>query len=475
MNPVLLIDFGSTYTKITAVDTDMPRLLGTTSAFTTVTTDINEGLAIALAALERKLGKTDYSSVYACSSAAGGLRMMASGLVPELTAKAAKLASLGAGARLARTFSYELTQEDIDFIRSDPPDIFLLAGGTDGGNTTVIEHNAKMLSSLSPAFPILYAGNRSARDACRSILSGFHLTVTENLMPRLGELNTEPVQKEIRTLFLDRIVHAKGMTEASELLSSIVMPTPAAVLQAVTLLADGLNGDGTGSNTGTSVKERQGLGELVAIDPGGATTDVYSVAEGKPLHPNTVIKGLPEPRTKRTVEGDLGMRYGATGILEAAGAEEIAALAGMPPAEAKRSIEALHAHPETLPGTDAHLQALDYALAAKAVEIAMTRHAGKIEEVYTPVGKGYVQSGKDLTAVKTIVLTGGSLIRATRLADIAVHALYSLRESASLKPLHADILLDKEYILAAMGLLSVPFPQAALTLMKAHVGKIATI
>ena len=90
MRPILLIDFGSTYTKVTAVDVDNGVLLGTSSSYTTVETDINEGLANAIALLEKKTGHIEFSERYAASSAAGGLKMMASGLVPELTADAAK-------------------------------------------------------------------------------------------------------------------------------------------------------------------------------------------------------------------------------------------------------------------------------------------------------------------------------------------------------------------------------------------------
>ena len=100
MKPVLLIDFGSTYTKVTAVDLEEERLLGTAASYTTVQTDINDGLQKALSLLEQKTGKLEFDATYACSSAAGGLRMMACGLVPELTSEAAKLASLGAGAKL---------------------------------------------------------------------------------------------------------------------------------------------------------------------------------------------------------------------------------------------------------------------------------------------------------------------------------------------------------------------------------------
>ena len=134
MKPVLLIDFGSTYTKLTAVDVDGECLLGTAASYTTVQTDINDGLQKALDLLEQKTGKLDFDACYACSSAAGGLRMVTSGLVPELTGEAAKLASLGAGAKVVGVYAFQLTEDDLEDIQAAKPDIFLLVGGTDGGN-----------------------------------------------------------------------------------------------------------------------------------------------------------------------------------------------------------------------------------------------------------------------------------------------------------------------------------------------------
>ena len=99
-HPVLLIDFGSTYTKITAVDTDSGTLLQTAQSFTTVETDIRDGLQNALQKADVTL--EDFAAVYACSSAAGGLRMAVSGLMPDLTSKAARMAALGAGAKVVR-------------------------------------------------------------------------------------------------------------------------------------------------------------------------------------------------------------------------------------------------------------------------------------------------------------------------------------------------------------------------------------
>ena len=131
MRPILLIDFGSTYTKLTAVDVEGEVILGTAASYTTVQTDIGDGLRKGLQLLEEKTGKLDYEKTYACSSAAGGLRMVASGLVPELTSEAAKLASLGAGAKIVGLYSYQMTEEDIEEIGRLKPDIFLLVGGTD--------------------------------------------------------------------------------------------------------------------------------------------------------------------------------------------------------------------------------------------------------------------------------------------------------------------------------------------------------
>lgn len=453
MKPVLLIDFGSTYTKLTAVDVESETLLGTAASYTTVSTDINEGLENALAKLEEKTGKLQYADCYACSSAAGGLRMITSGLVPELTGEAAKLASLGAGAKVVRVYAFQLTEDDIADIAREKPDIFLLVGGTDGGNTANILHNARMLATMKPEFPVVIAGNRTAARECERILKDFETHICPNVMPKFGQLQVEPTQKVIREIFLNRIIHAKGLSKASQLLSDIMMPTPAAVLQAMDLLAQGCGGE-------------EGIGELIAVDVGGATSDVYSITDGMPEGMNTVYKGLPEPYSKRTVEGDIGMRYSITGVAEAAGLTALAQVAGLSEDRTEELIRYLSEHTDTVPGDDPELKALDYAVACMAVREAVRRHAGTMEETYTMMGKTYVQSGKNLTRVKSIVVTGGSLIHAEAPEKIATYALYDPSQPESLRPLHADVLVDKTYILAAMGLLSSYYPQAALRIMK---------
>ena len=457
MKPVLLTDFGSTYTKLTAVDVDGASLLGTAAAYTTVQTDINEGFSRALAALQARLGPIAYEEAYACSSAAGGLRMMVSGLVPELTLEAARLASLGAGAKLVGQFSFELTEDDLEEIQRTRPDIFLLVGGTDGGNTACIVHNAQMLASLHPDFPIIVAGNRTAARQCMRLLEGCQARLCENVMPKFGVLKTGQTQAAIRELFLGRIIQAKGLDRAASRMNDILMPTPAAVLTALELLTGGCEGE-------------EGIGELCCVDVGGATTDVYSICEGMPRQMNRVYKGLPEPYAKRTVEGDIGMRYSVLGILDEVGAQRLSQLSGLTPERVTELCGMLSAHTELVPEADGELSRLDYALACMAVETAMRRHAGSIEETYTMLGQTFVQSGKDLSEVRRIVVTGGSLIHSARARDIAAFACASADDPSSLRPRNAQILLDQSYILAAMGLLSTHYPQAALQIMKGKIG-----
>ena len=453
MKPILLIDFGSTYTKLTAVDVDAEEILGTAQAYTTVQTDINDGLSEGLRLLEEKTGKLTYDKTYACSSAAGGLRMVTSGLVPELTGEAAKMASLGAGAKVVGVYAFQLTQDDMEDIVASQPDIFLLVGGTDGGNTECILHNAKMLATIQPKFPIVVAGNRTAARECERILEGCEVHICPNVMPKFGVLKIEDTQKKIREIFLNRIIQAKGLSQAAQLLSDIMMPTPSAVLQAMNLLAQGCEGE-------------TGIGELVAVDVGGATTDVYSVADGMPEAFNTVYKGLPEPYSKRTVEGDIGMRYSIHGIVEAAGISRVAQLSGLAESRVEELVNYLRANTETVPNGDKELEKLDKALASMAVEEAVRRHAGTIEETYTMMGQTFVQEGKNLTKVRQIVVTGGSLIHTKETEDIARFALFSPMQPASLRPKQADVWVDRTYILAAMGLLSSYYPQAALRIMK---------
>jgi uncharacterized protein (TIGR01319 family) len=160
------------------------------------------------------------------------------------------------------------------------------------------------------------------------------------------------------------------------------------------------------------------------------------------------------------------MRYSIQGIVDAAGLDTVSRLSGLKPKRVQELVDYLKEHTDTVPNGDEELEALDHALACAAVEEAVGRHAGTIEETYTMMGLTYVQSGKNLTKVRQVIVTGGSLIHTKRTPEIAAHALYSPAHPASLRPKAADVWVDRSYILAAMGLLSSHYPAAALRIMK---------
>ncbi len=457
MQSVLLIDFGSTFTKLTLADLDERRITATAQSFTTAQTDIMQGFQNALDILKKKAGDVSCAKRLACSSAAGGLRMLASGLVPSLTSKAARLAAFGAGAKVLKTYAYELTDDDIKEIDSINPDIFLLTGGTDGGNYKVIEANAKKIAKCEKPFPVVIAGNRSADKSCASsIESPLHpVFITENVMPELNRLNIAPAQQVIRRIFLERIISGKGLSKEKALIDGILMPTPSSVLSALTLLSEG-------------TENVKGLGEIVCIDLGGATTDVYSIAKGYPSQSSVMLHGLQEPYAKRSVEGDIGMRYSSMGIIEAAGIEAVASLAKAEEQDVENYISILKKDKSFIPETQKE-HMLDEALAALAVRTALIRHAGEVQRVFTPSGAVFKQQGKDLTNVKTVILTGGALIHSNNGQHILDMAVENVDEQR-LVPRKAGAYIDKRYILSAMGLLATCDREAACAIMKDNIG-----
>ena len=190
MDAYLLVDFGSTYTKLTVVDIDKEEIIATAKAITTIEDNIIIGYENAYSEIEQMLkGKVvNYTNKLACSSAAGGLKMIAIGLVPELTSEAAKIAALGAGARVLKVYSYGLTLTEIEEIKNSDLDIILLAGGTNGGNKECIIHNAKMLADNEIKLPIVVAGNKVASDEIRQIFTKakMYFSITKNVMPALS-------------------------------------------------------------------------------------------------------------------------------------------------------------------------------------------------------------------------------------------------------------------------------------------------
>lgn len=452
METALLIDFGSTYTKVTLVDLNAEKLLGTAKAFTTIDTDIMEGLAKSCAELKQRIGFDPLSAdkKIACSSAAGGLKLIAVGLVRDLTVEAARRAALGAGARVLEAFAHRLTARELKRMRELAPDIILLAGGTDGGNQEVLIENARLLAEEGPRVPVVVAGNKAAADTAADFLrkAGLDCRVTENVMPEVNKLNVEPARGAIREVFLEKIVEAKGLKRAEQLIDQVMMPTPAAVLTAAKLLSQGVHG-------------HEGLGELIVLDIGGATTDVHSIAKGDPTKAGVILKGLPEPLAKRTVEGDLGMRYSARALCEAAGQDRLSrALGAGAFARLEAFLDRIDDDPGFVPRSDPEWE-LDEGLASVAADMAVGRHTGIIEAAYTPFGASYVQYGKDLTACPNLIGTGGVLVNHRSPAKILGASLFNEAEPTILRPQKPKLWVDSNYILAAMGLLAEIAPETA--------------
>jgi len=460
MSNALMVDFGSTYTKIVVVNLETEQVIWTGQAPTTVENIMN-GLNEALNQLRHDVGPMDFKYKLACSSAAGGLRMVAVGFVKELTVEAARSSALGAGAKVLDVFSYGLDDLDMEKIISIKPDIILLAGGTDGGDKNILIQNVELIARSPLEIPIILAGNRKAAKKAGEILrnGGKDIIITENVMPDLNVLNVEPARKAIREVFMRRIVSAKGLDKAQSFIGRILMPTPMAVLNAAELLAEGTN-------------EEEGIGDLIIVDVGGATTDIHSIAQGNPAG-NAFLKGLPEPYSKRTVEGDLGIRYNAPNILEMCGEEQILNNAGLSKNLSKDLldyIELISSVIDKVPSNELEVK-FDLGLARTAVEIAIRRHAGTIEEVYFPDGLIYIQIGKDLTNLKTVIATGGIFIHSAHGFEVLQGITFNLKDPFSLRPKSPEFYIDEKYSLFAFGLLAEASPNAALRLAKKDLKK----
>jgi len=442
---VLVADIGSTITKLSAFDgidraeSSLPaegvRFLGQGTALTTVAEgDVRIGLDAARRDLEKSHG-VDTSEVLlmAASSAAGGLRMTVHGLTQDMTLRAAREASLGAGAIVTFTTAGLMTQDDIDEIRRIRPNIILLAGGVDYGDRSVVVENARAMALLEQAVPVIYAGNRAARGEIVRTLegAGMPLFVVDNVYPRIDELNIDPVRKIIQEVFARHIITAPGMEKVKEKVYGSIIPTPGAVMAATELLA-------------------RVMEDVMTVDVGGATTDVHSVTEGSPEYVRKSIS--PEPRSKRTVEGDLGVYVNAAHIVSAAG-------------DALDSVKEVMPIPETEEARQVSVK-----LARWAVDLSIWRHAGEVRVAYGAQGRSELVEGRDLTAIKTVIGTGGALTRLGMGMEILHNIKPDPRKSKLLPPRDAVVYMDRNNIMAAAGVLASQFPEATETLLLESLG-----
>lgn len=394
------VDIGSTWTKGILVDLGDARSLMRSEAPTT-TDDLSRGFQAVWAPLAqegRRRGAPDVET-FLSSSAKGGLRIAAVGIVPELTLKAARLAAASAGGKVVATSSYRLKERDLEALAASAPDLILLAGGTDGGDESYVLGNAAALASSSLTAAVVYAGNVDARDEALAILRGAGKSAVgvENLLPALDRLDYDGARKAIAELFLERIIEGRGLSAVRSRCSGEPRPTPAAVFDLVRALdARALSG---------------AEGGFLLVDMGGATTDVYSACVVFAGAADTVYRGIPEPRIKRSVEGDLGLRVSARNLLELCRPGAEAALGPDGGTELEAWVASVSAETGRLPRTERE-RVLDAYLASSCVGESIRRHAGVVEGVYTATGLVWVQTGKDLSRIGRAIGTGGALARA---------------------------------------------------------------
>ncbi|WP_432401202.1 GlmL-related ornithine degradation protein [Wukongibacter sp. M2B1] len=447
---VLVAEIGSTTTVVNAfndIDTDCPKFLGQGQAPTTVVQgDVNIGLNNAIEDLRHNLGLEEiiYDEMLATSSAAGGLKMTVHGLVYDMTVKAAREAALGAGANIHLVTAGKLRRSDIKKIKNTNPNIILVAGGVDYGERDTALDNAEIIAGLDIDVPIIYAGNIENHEDVKEIFEengkSHLLYIVDNVYPKIDVLNVEPTRKVIQDAFEDHIIHAPGMARVRELVNGPIIPTPGAVMEASKLLKDH-------------------MGDLVTLDVGGATTDVHSVTEGSEEIGRILIS--PEPVAKRTVEGDLGVYVNMRNVVEMIDVEKLAKDLNMALEEAQELIE----KHRPIPVTDEEKKFVER-LTLEAVKVSIHRHAGGFRDLYGSSGKKTLAEGKDLTNVKWIIGTGGALTRLPNRVNILEQIALSNKGDKLLPTREAKILIDNDYIMASLGVLSKKYREAALALLK---------
>lgn len=441
---ILVAEIGSTTTVVNAfhnLKSENPVFLGQGQGVTSVEEgDVTIGLHEAIEDLRRKLDVSEitYDSFLATSSAAGGLRMTVHGLVHDMTVKASREAALGAGAIIRLVTSGRLKKSDLRKIMDIRPNIIMIAGGLDHGERDTALYNAEKILTMGLSVPVIYAGNTDNQDDIEEIFEEYpgRLYMTDNVYPQVDVLQVEPARKIIQEVFEENIIHAKGMEKVYELVNGRILPTPGAVMESAKVL-------------------KEVLGDLMIIDVGGATTDVHSVTRGSEEIARILLS--PEPEAKRTVEGDLGVYVNRKNLIERIGEEKICQELKIP------SIDLHNLKP--IPETPLEKEIIRR-LTREAVYASVDRHAGTVRNLYgESSGRKSVAEGKDLTEVKYIIGTGGALTRLENMEEI-LSGIHREGRGQKLYPKkEAEVLLDTDYLLASLGVLSLQYKEAALKLM----------
>lgn len=474
-NFVLAVDCGSTTTKAILFGRESGgpmRTLGRGEAPTTVEAPFENvmiGFRNAVAELQelthrRLLGpdgklmigagpEAGVDLFCATSSAGGGLQMMVTGLVRTMTAESAQRAALGAGAIVMDVISSDdgrAPHERIRRIRHLRPDIVLLSGGVDGGAVSQVVELAELLVAADPKarfgktfkLPVIYAGNRDAASEVKRLLGeSFALEVVENLRPTLERENLEPARKAIHEAFLKHVMsHAPGYGELLELASVDVLPTPSAVGRMVQLAARGRYG-----------------GNVLAVDIGGATTDVFSVFGGE-FH--------------RTVSANLGMSYSLANVMVESGIANIARWLPfeIPEPDLRDRLRNKMIRPTTIPETLDELL-LEQAAAREALRLALIHHRSlarglkgvvrqrTIADTFDQKGPG--EELVDMSAVDLIIGSGGVLSHAPARASALLMMLDAFEPRGI-----TFMAVDSIFMMPHLGVLSTVDPDSALELLE---------
>ena len=344
------------------------------------------------------------------SSAGGGLQMMVAGVIREMTAASAKRAALGAGSIVMDVIAANdkrRPHEQIQRIRELRPDMVLLSGGTDGGTTTHVVQIAELIAPAKPQprfggeyrLPIIYAGNKDAASAIEETFDdSFDLAVVPNLRPTLEQENLAPARDRIHDLFLEHVMaHAPGYDKLMQWTDAPIMPTPAAVGNILCTIAD-----------------KQGI-NVVGVDIGGATTDIFSVFDRK---------------FNRTVSANLGMSYSISNVCAEATMPNVLRWVhlDMQQRELRNRVKNKMIRPTTIPQT---LEALvfEHGVAREALYLAFLQHKEfattlKGVQQQRTVGDTFSQQtgGQtivDMMALDLLVGSGGVLSHAPRMHQTA--------------------------------------------------------
>ncbi|MDQ3450938.1 MAG: glutamate mutase L, partial [Actinomycetota bacterium] len=257
------MDVGSTYTKGAAVHAETGALLAVATHPTTLTPDVLVGLDAVRADLAAQVEQLVVDEVLVCSSAGGGLRLAVVGYERAVTAEAGYLVGLSAGARVVHVAAGRLDVAGVAALVDSRPDVVLLVGGTDGGDTEVVVHNGDRIARSHLRCPVVVAGNAEVTSSVATALTvrGKHVLSTVNVLPSIGVLDAAPARAMIREVFIRHVIGGKRLSRGAQFASLVRAATPDAVLAGVEVLADGAGGT-------------PGAGDILVVDVGGATSDV---------------------------------------------------------------------------------------------------------------------------------------------------------------------------------------------------------